>query len=115
MKKIITLLLVAVMCLSFVACNSKSNDGDTESARKEILGTWTTSSDGTLADYTVVFKEDGTGTINKKEIKWKYDNELSCYIVVTASGEMWPIFEISTDDNGARYFKLTGAFFYFQN
>ena len=119
MKKIIALLLITVMCLSFVACgNTEGNDASTNDSNKEkneIIGTWNPSNDSVLAGYTIVFNEDGTGTIKDTKTRWKYDDELSCYIVANASGEMYSIFEILTDDNGERYFKLSGTKFYYQD
>ena len=119
MKKLIAMLLVAVMCLSFVACgNTEVNDAsinDNNEEKSEIVGTWNPSNDSVLAGYTIVFSEDGTGTIKDTKTRWKYDDELSCYIVANASGEVYSIFEILTDDSGERYFKLSGMKFYYQD
>ena len=94
MKKFVTLLLVAVMCLSLVACGGESettktsNDNITEkdntnqSSKKEtsgkdaIIGEWK-ATDGTA----FVFEKGGTAQFNGKEITWKYDKELKCYVL----------------------------------
>ena len=119
MKKLIAMLLVAVMCLSFVACgNTEVNDASTNDSNKEkneIIGTWVAAEDSMLAGYTFVFNEDCTGTIKGVETKWKYDRELSAYIIANASGEVYCVFAIITDDSGARYFKISGVKFYFQD
>ena len=69
MKKIIALLLVAVMCLSFVACgNTEVNDASTNDNSKEkneIVGTWSPSNDSVLAGYTIVFNEEGGPSYGK--------------------------------------------------
>ena len=134
MKKIIALLLCAVMCLSFVACSNNDeeikalnekiealeeqlkNDSDNaENVSKEIIGTWVAAEDSMLAGFTFVFNEDCTGTIKGVETKWKYDRELSSYIIANASGEVYCVFEIIADDSGARYFKISGSTFYYQD
>ena len=71
------------MCLSFVAC-SGGNNSDNESAKKEIIGTWeATESGGMLSGISLTFNEDGTGTYDDHSITWKYDSEVSCYILVS--------------------------------
>ena len=107
MKKIIALLLLAVMCFSLVACGNK--------AEKEIVGTWKPSEESILANYTFVFNEDGTGTVNDGEMTWKYDDSLSCYIIASSYGELYCICDIMTEENGTCYFKFSGQKFYYQN
>ena len=119
MKKIIALLLVAVMCISFIACDKTEGNGisqnNSNKEKNEIVGTWVPAEDSMLAGYSFVFNEDGTGTLKSIQTKWKYDRELSSYIIANASGEVYCIFEIITDDSGARYFKISGEKFYFQD
>ena len=102
MKKIIALLLVAVMCFAIAACGG-------ESAKKEIIGTWETTEMGGIS---FTFNEDGTGTYSDKPMKWKYDNELSSYIICEASGQMMCVTNIETDESGNQYFKLIGVKIY---
>ena len=102
MKKIIALLLVAVMSFAIAACGG-------ESAKKEIIGTWETTEMGGIS---FTFNEDGTGTYSDKPMKWKYDNELSSYIICEASGQMMCVTNIETDESGNQYFKLIGVKIY---
>ena len=83
MKKILALLLVAVMCLSFVACggvsNNESNNDTTQTDEidLEIIGTWKT--DPAFNDYVLIISKDHTGNLsesNKTEtLTWTYDDE----------------------------------------
>lgn len=108
MKKIISLLLVAVMCLSFVACSS-GNNNDNESAKKEIVGEWKNLHE----DYSFTFNEDGTGTTpSNGSLTWKYDSELSCYSTYVGSGITLSISNINTAENGARYISIEGKKYY---
>ena len=108
MKKLIALLLVAVMCFACVACSS-GNNSDNESARKEITGTWETTE---MSGISFTFNEDGTGTYSGKPMKWKYDSELSSYIICEESGQMMCVTNIETDESGNQYFKLIGIKIY---
>lgn len=134
MKKILALLLVAVMCLPLVACsnndeeikalneNIKVLEEKIENLEKdnsisadyvtEILGTWETSEAGGIS-YT--FNADGTGTRNDKPIKWKYDSELSAYIICESSGQIVGITRIETDEDGARYFQHSIVKLYYKD
>lgn len=121
MKKLVALLLVAVMCLSLVACGGEnettktSNDSITEkdntnqSSKKEtsgkdaIIGEWK-ATDGTA----FVFEKGGTAQFNGKEITWKYDKELKCYVLalkVTMSVNI----EI---ENDIRFFQIMDTRYY---
>jgi len=70
MKKIIALLLVAVMCFSLTACGGDKEDKN----EANLVGKWTgTYRDGTA--YTMILNEDGTGTLEseygKNELQWQ--------------------------------------------
>lgn len=91
MKKFIALLLVAIMCLSLVACS------DVKDPAKEkdelIVGEW-------LFDngYTIIFNADHNGKMlaaEEYEIKWSYDEELDYYPCKMISGEASKTFEIT--------------------
>ena len=98
MKKIITLLLVAVMSLSLVACggnelqtdNSGSqqeqsdnkNDKEINIKKVDVVGTWKNTSSNDHG-FVMTINEDGTGTIILGEqeltITWeKTDEEIIC-------------------------------------
>ena len=110
MKKIIALLLVAVMCFALVACNNNSDsNSDVEKAKAEILGEWKTSE---LGGVSFTFNEDGTGTYSDKPMKWKFDEELTSYIICESSGQMMCVTNIEADENGNQYFKLIGVKIY---
>ena len=107
MRRFIALLLLAVMCLSFVACGNE--------AKKEIVGTWVTEDQ----DESFAFNEDGSGTYDdgryhEDGIRWKYDEELSRYILCCPYSEMYHIF-VETDENGARYFTYGKTKYYYQD
>lgn len=73
MKRILLMLLVAVMCLSLAACSGGS-------AKKEIVGEWKS-----IEGFNFIFHEDGTGELQNRgsssKFTWKYDKELSVYVV----------------------------------
>ena len=69
MKKFISLLLIAVLALSLVACGPAEPQDD--GREMEIVGTWT------LGMFTHTFKEDHTGSIMNAsginfECTWEY-------------------------------------------
>ena len=83
MKKFIALLLVAVMCLSFVSCgnesNNDSNNDTTQIAEPnlKIIGTWKT--DPAYNDYVLIINKDHTGSLSEGDetetLTWTYDAE----------------------------------------
>ena len=78
MKKILALLLAAVMCLSLCACSGESDN-------KAIAGEWKAVS----CDASAVFHEDGSGALSGTFIPgcnftWKYDKDLKCYVIAAA-------------------------------
>lgn len=76
MKKIIALLLLAITCLSFVACNS-NNDKDVV-----IVGRWYCEEE----EMTLEISSEGTGTFtdNDKtsELTWTFDDASRLIILV---------------------------------
>ena len=77
MKKIMALLLVLCMMLTFGAC--KKNEEEIV-MKTEIVGEWMAVSVNAAA----VFNEDGTGVLEyngKQDVTWKYDPEADNYIV----------------------------------
>ena len=102
MKKIIALLLVAVMCLSFVACGNNAdkentgNNAETNNtqvsdkkaeAEKAVIGTW--ERDGENGKVTMTFNVDHTCELVYPNMQipynWKYDVELDCYIIALST------------------------------
>ena len=89
MKKIVSLLLVLLLCcFALTACgdsekaDSKSGADNAASSEKEvadvnpIVGTW--KYDGSSLNYTYVFKADGTGTYFGEDFTYTVDgNKLS--------------------------------------
>ncbi len=118
MKKIIALLLVAVMCLSFVACGNNEDKDSTENITKKpidkhiqaIVGTWKSTS-----IYPFTFNEDKTGTFyhggENKDFTWTYNEELKCYDVASSTLYTTLNFFLKTDD-GITYLECTGAKLY---
>ena len=80
MKKIIALLLLTVMCLSFAACSGKD---------EIIVGTWYCEE----WNDTLVINEDGTGTftINGKEtqaLTWTFDKASGLIVLTLDDGDL---------------------------
>ena len=112
MKKIIALLLCAVMCLSFVACNNESGNTETppvgENTDSNVLtndttndDTFATNDDTTnetdsndfdlcqewreiASGQTIIFAKDGNVTINGTTMKYEYNKELELVTVFDA-------------------------------
>lgn len=80
MKKILALLLIVVMCLAVVSCNSGNNPN------KDILGEWVSVDEE--GEY-VKFFEDGTGEFKDDgmmfDFEWEYDAENKNYRANIAS------------------------------
>ena len=107
MKKIIALLLVAVMCFSLAACggdNEASNNNEPQTNNSEtqqetadnsqeenadsavnLVGTW----EYTEANSVLVLNEDGTGEeTSNGALTWKYD-EASSTLLITFTKNNW--------------------------
>lgn len=83
MKRIIALLLIAVLCLSLVACGGGSQNDDADK-EMQIVGTWK------MGNMTHIFNEDHTGTIMQGSgitmaCDWSYKN--GEYTIGYAMGE----------------------------
>ena len=63
MFKMLTMTLVALMCVSFISC-SKDDDGLDSKIAQKVIGTWSASDTSTNRDVTVTFYSDGTGELN---------------------------------------------------
>lgn len=101
MKKLIALLLAAVMCLSLVACGG----GNNASAEKAIVGEWKTLDGG-----VTTFNEDGTGTAPYGgAFSWKYDTETEWYMM-SLEGMTFSC-EIKNED-GIRFISIEGEKYY---
>lgn len=88
MKKIIALLLVAVMCFSLAACGgdneaSNNNDKEIDIKKVDVVGTWKNTSSKDHG-FVMTVNEDGTGEIalsgeQTLSITWeKTDEEMVC-------------------------------------
>ncbi len=127
MKKLIAVLLVAVMCLSFVACGNNTDKENTDNnaetyntqisnkkaeAEKAIVGIWKSENNFTAtfnADNTAVVKnEDGEIT---NEIRWKYDDELELYVIVFPQQNPQLIGTCIENDNGVDCLDLGSKFY----
>ena len=113
MKKIIALLLVAIMFIFLISCNSDINSNKIETARKEIVGEW---KDGD-SEQLYTFNDDGTGTFYGRPMRWKFDSDLSSYIICEQTGgQVTSITNIQTDESGKQYIStVTGKFYRLQN
>ena len=83
MKKFISLLLIAVLALSLVACGPAVEEDDPAKAN-QIVGTWT------LGVFTHTFREDGTGVVMSSpsismECTWEYAK--GQYTIVYGTGK----------------------------
>ena len=103
MKKLIALLLVAVMCFAFVACGgSKEN---------KIVGEWKID-DG---PWTMKFNEDGTGEDPDGEnLTWKYNTETKKYDVEFLYYGATFNLTIFTADDGTEFISVKGVKYYRQ-
>lgn len=73
MKKIVTFLLIVVMCLSFVSCD--------EEKEAVVVGQWKCVSN----DFTITINSDGTGiisTYSTEDCTWTYDEDSKLIIFV---------------------------------
>ena len=133
MKKIIALLLCAMICLPLVACTNeeeikalnekiaaleeqlKNDSNNAENINKEIVGEWKEVDGYTKWTFTIL--EDGTLIRTTSSGKtyigaWKYDADLNRYIVDDDYEGMLLCTKIYTTQNGARYIKLDGIRYY---
>ena len=84
MKKLIALLLVAVMCLSLVAC------GEGKSLKDEVVGTWVyvhTDKSGKQVEQVLEIYKGGTAEFNSSagvhnEGRWKIEDGVLNYTVL---------------------------------
>lgn len=91
MKKVISLLLALVLCLSLCACGGGNETPNTTEAPTEakkidlkIIGTWKT--DPSYNDYVLVINDDNTGSLSvdggTESLTWTYD-EATCTLTLT--------------------------------
>ncbi len=118
MKKIIALFLVAIICLSFVACGNNGHKENTEITTEKkvdkhtqaIVGTWKSTS-----FYTLTFNNDKTGTIwvngENKELTWTYNEDLSCYDIASSFLYSTLNFFLKNDE-GVNYLECSGLKMY---
>ena len=117
MKKIVTLLLVGVICLSFVACGNKGNNNNenkdfklVDKNTQVIIGTWKSTS-----MYPLTFNDDKTGTFyyqgKNYDFTWTYNEELKCY-VVASSGLYATSNFLLKNENGVTYLECSDAKLY---
>ena len=101
MKKVISLLLALVLCLSLAACG-----GNGASAEKAIIGAWN-KEDG----YDVcVFSDDGKVARGSEQYEWWYDKEAERYSMSVYG--LTYTFAIEEDENG-RFFTIEGIHYYY--
>ena len=77
MKRIIALILVFAMCLSFAACRKENSE---KVMKKDIVGEWM----AVAVNAAAVFNEDGTGELTyngKHTATWTYDPDQDRYII----------------------------------
>ena len=120
MKKIISLLLVGVICLCFVACdnntendntkNNEENNTEISDNKNEIVGVWK-DSDNNYIDFTFTINDDNTGlreiydnqsenkNILEKEFTWKYSDDLDCYLFLFAGNDIISVYIENNDEN----------------
>lgn len=101
MKKLITILLVASMCLFLVAC------GGNASEEKAIVGEWKRLP-SEWGEHSITFYEGGTGLYGEDECSWKYDNEKECYVLTFMLDQNFTI-EV---ENDLRYFEIVAGKYY---
>lgn len=101
MKKILALLLAAVMCLSLAACG-----GNGASAEKAMIGAWNKE-----GGYDVcVFSDDGKVARGSEQYEWWYDKEAERYSMSVYG--LTYTFAIEEDENG-RFFAVDGIRYYY--
>ena len=98
MKKLIALLLVAVMCLALVACNNESGNTETPPSGENTENNGGSTDDTTndndsngfdlcqewreiASGQTIVFAKDGNVTMNGATMKYEYNKELELVTV----------------------------------
>lgn len=93
MKKMISALLIPVICLCLMACGSldsnaniQDNTTTEDTAVQEYVGVWKASTtafnldgDTWIETLTITLCEDGTGIFREKNATWKYDDKYGQY------------------------------------
>lgn len=99
MKKFITVLLLAVMCVSLVACTTESN------AEPKLYGTWISPEDSSHK-YTLVINKDKTGTLTNggdnsetQNFTWVFDEPTRILILTNEEGEISNLTYIEANDS----------------
>lgn len=122
MKQVLSLFLTLTLCVSLFACRSvnSSNDQDNTHESSQTTGS---GGHGSMADYTnaivgewnafegnqsILFVEDGTGKWNDESFTWKYDTDLSCYVIATSTIQTTSI-KVEDDD---KYLTLSDINYY---
>ena len=101
MKKIIALLLCAVMCLPLMSCGKSKAD---------IVGKWVARD-----VWVLTFNEDGTGSDpDGGQITWEYDAKDGDYNVKVFSYNTTLDVIIGAEDDGVEFITIKGVKYYRQ-
>ena len=107
MKKVISLFLALVLCLSLCACSGGNNTpdatkapGESEKNDLKIIGTWKT--DPSYNDYVLVINNDNTGNLSvnggTESITWTYDEASSTLTLTKENGSELPLTYVEDND-----------------
>ena len=140
MKKLLVLFLVVVIGISFIGCEAgiskKANNNEyvTNTERKNevtqaenaIIGTWVDES-GQAMTYNA--NHTGTNTYfssytegsevkyreRQREFRWKYDEELKCYILIIKNGSSAVVYSEIYNNDGKDCLEFIGNKFFRQD
>ncbi len=91
MKKLISILLVLIMCLSLVACGEKGG-------ANSVIGKWRYEK----LQVDLVIKSDKTGSMTKGgdtiEFTWKFSSESNLLLLTSTDGEIEEVNYFEDDD-----------------
>ena len=113
MKKLLALLLIAVICLPLVACSGDAQ-GTNSAKAKEYIGKWMLfGQDG----YVVEILEDGLAKSSSpdetKDLRWYYNSQMDG-IFLSGNGESPYFIQIATEMD-CRYLLMNGNALYHEN
>lgn len=98
MKKLITIFLAVVICLSLVACGGNSTNG-----KNAVVGEWKSANGDTF-----FFNSDGTGARDDSDFQWTYNTESNLFTMHLMLDISFSIQE----ENGIKFIELLKTRYY---
>ena len=120
MKKLISALLILVICLCLTSCSGSNSDPNDitnmqnnttagDAIAQEYIGVWKSSDiafnldgDSWIETLTIALNEDGTATYRGKNVTWEYDDKYGKYGTIELMLESGGVVSVIIDEKDGK-------------